>query len=141
MSDFSDYGLLVDEVTSIILMVALVLALANYFETNPVPFLIVAVMSTNVGSTGTVLGNPIGILIATKAGLTFEDFLLQAFPLMLLVLITTIGLVLFWYRHQIGELDKKIREYDNSRGAFAKLVCVPLTKEIKRNSSYLLLLC
>ncbi len=123
---------LVDEVTSIIFMAALVFALADYFETNPVPFLIITVMSTNVGSTGTVLGNPIGILIATKAGLTFEDFLLQAFPLMVLVLLVTIGLVLFWYRHQIKELDKKIREYDNSRETFAKLVCVPFTKEIKK---------
>ena len=123
---------LVDEVTSIIFMVALVLALTDYFEVNPVPFLIITVISTNIGSAGTVLGNPIGILIATKAGLNFEDFLLRAFPLMIIVLSTTIGIVLFWYRREVKELDIKINTRGNDRETFASLVCVPMTKEIRR---------
>lgn len=123
---------LVDEVTSIIFMIALVFALADYFKINPVPFLIITVMSTNIGSTGTVLGNPVGILIATKAGLTFEDFLLHAFPLMMVVLLATIGIILFWYRRQLRELNDKIKVIGNDREAFAKLVCVPMTREIRK---------
>ncbi len=123
---------LVDEVTSIFFMVALVFALADYFEVNPVPFLIITVLSTNIGSTGTVLGNPIGILIATKAGLNFEDFLFHAFPLMVMVLFIAIGVVLFWYRYQIRALDVKIKEVGNDREMFSKLVCVPMTKDIKK---------
>ncbi len=123
---------LVDEVTSIMFMVALVFALADYFETNPVPLLIMTVMSTNIGSTGTVLGNPIGVLIATKAGLTFEDFLIHAFPLMILVLLVTTAIVLFWYRRDIKKMDAKIKERGNSREQFTKFVCVPMTKEIRK---------
>ena len=123
---------LVDEVTSIIFMVALVFALADYFEVNPAPFLIITVISTNVGSTGTVLGNPIGILIATKAGLNFEDFLSHAFPLMVIVLLATISIILFWYRRQLKELDNKINKMGNDRGAFSRLVCVPMTREIRK---------
>ncbi len=123
---------LVDEVTSIIFMVALVFALTDYFEVNPVPFLIITVISTNIGSTGTVLGNPIGILIATRAGLTFEDFLLHAFPLMVIVLSAMIGIVLFWHRRELEELDTKINAHGNDREAFTKLVCVPMTREIRK---------
>jgi len=122
---------LVDEVTSIIFMISLIFVLADYFDANPLPFLIITVMSTNIGSTGTVLGNPIGILIATKAGLTFEDFLLKAFPLMLLVLGAAIAVLLWWYREEIRKLDTKIKEMGNNREAFARLICVPMTKEIK----------
>jgi len=123
---------LVDEVTSIIFMMALVFALVDYFEVNPIPFLIITVMSTNIGSTGTVLGNPIGILIATKAGLTFEDFLLRAFPLMVLVLLVTVGILLFWFRDEIRKVDNKIKEHGNDRETIAKLICVPMTREIRK---------
>ncbi len=123
---------LVDEVTSIIFMVALIFVLADYFEVKPMPFIIISVMCTNIGSAGTVLGNPIGILIATKAGFTFEDFIFNAFPLMLVVLLVTIIIVLFWYRRQIREMDIKIKEHADNRDAVVKLLCVPMTKEIRK---------
>ena len=122
----------VDEVTSILFMVALVLQLAAFFEVNPIPLLIISVISTNIGSTGTVLGNPIGILIATKAGLTFEDFLIWAFPLMLLILVVVTSILLFWYKHYIKELDAKIKSHTDLDDSFRKLVCVPMTSEIRK---------
>ena len=60
----------IDEVTSIIFMVVAVLEICDYFEVNPVPFVIISVLATNIGSAATVLGNPIGILIASKSGLS-----------------------------------------------------------------------
>jgi len=122
---------LVDEVTSIIIMTSLVFVLADYFKVNPIPLLMMTIMSTNIGSTGTVLGNPIGILIATKSGLTFEDFLFRAFPLMVLVLIVTIAILLFWYRHEISKMDVKIKHVGTDKQVFRKSVCVPLTKDIR----------
>lgn len=122
---------LVDEVTSIIFMVALIFVLADYFEISPAPFLIITVMATNIGSTGTVLGNPIGILIATKAGLTFEDFLVHAFPLMIIVLLVSIIIVLFWFKKDIKKIDSKIEEMGTDRETFKKLICVPMTRQIR----------
>src|SRR3989338_4559520 len=80
----------VDEVTSIIFIVAAVLEICDYFEVDPVPYIIISVLATNIGSAGTVLGNPIGILIATKSGLTFEDFIIKAFPLAIISLVVAI---------------------------------------------------
>src|SRR3990167_3230372 len=100
----------VDEVTSIIFIIAAILEICDYFEVEPVPFLIISVLATNIGSSGTVLGNPIGILIAAKSGLTFEDFIFKAFPIMLICLSATILIVKFWYKRELANLDNKIKE-------------------------------
>jgi len=120
----------VDEVTSIIFVVAAILEICDYFEVNPVPFIIGAVLTTNIGSTGTVLGNPIGILIATKAGLSFEDFIAKAFPLMIGCLAVTIFILMFWYRKVLEELDQKIREL-GANEMLVRLISVPPERELK----------
>jgi Na+/H+ antiporter NhaD/arsenite permease-like protein len=67
-------------------------------------------MSTNVGSCGTMLGNPVGLLIGFKAGLSFHHFLLWAFPVMLMCLLATLATLVFWYRKDIALLDQRLRE-------------------------------
>src|SRR3990167_3545896 len=114
----------VDEVTSIIFIIAAILEICDYFEVEPVPFLIIAVLATNIGSAGTVLGNPIGILIATKSGLTFEDFIIKAFPLVVVCLLAMVFLVLFWYRRAFEELDRKIKELGYNE-MLIRLISVP----------------
>ncbi|MCM8779332.1 MAG: SLC13 family permease, partial [Candidatus Omnitrophica bacterium] len=120
----------VDEVTSIIFMVVAILEICDYFEVNPSPFVISSVLATNIGSSGTVLGNPIGILIATKSGLTFEDFIFKAFPLMLVSLAVTILIIRFWYHKPLEELDKKIKEL-GANEILVRLISVPPEKILK----------
>ena len=120
----------IDEVTSIIFMVAAVLEICDYFEVEPVPYIIISVLATNIGSAGTVLGNPIGILIATKSGLTFEDFILKAFPVAMLCLLVMIFLVLFWYRHSLRKLDQKIKEL-GSNEMLIRLISVPPDRQTR----------
>ncbi len=120
----------VDEVTAIIFIVAAVFEICDYFEVNPTPFLIAAVLATNVGSSGTTLGNPIGILIASKSGLTFEDFMVKAFPVMLACLFASIILLKFWYRRQLAELDHKMKQL-GANEILIRLISVPPEKELK----------
>lgn len=118
------------EVVSIIFMVAAILEICDYFEVDPVPYIIISVFATNVGSAATVLGNPIGILIATKAGLTFEDFIIKAFPLSIACLIVTILLVIAWYRKSLKQMDKHIQEL-GANEMLIRLISVPPEKELK----------
>ena len=122
----------VDEVTSIIFMVAAILEICDYFEVRPTPFIICSVLATNIGSAGTVLGNPIGILIATKSGLSFEDFIFKAFPLMVLCLIAAVLLFMYWYRKALSELDKKIKEFGENE-MLIKLISIPPDTQLKRS--------
>ncbi len=102
---------LMGEATSIIVMVAVILEIAALLKVNPVPLVISAVLSTNVGSAATLLGNPIGVLIALRGGLSFEDFLVHAFPLSVLLLLVTIILSIFWYRGFVQELSLALVSY------------------------------
>jgi len=100
---------LVDEVTSILFITALVLELCDHFEVNPVKYVIAVVLATNIGSSWTVLGNPIGILIAFESGLAFEDFIKFALPVGLISLFVLIIIALVWFRKDFPELRESYR--------------------------------
>ena len=120
----------VDEVTSIVFMVAAILEICDYFEVESTPFIIISVLATNIGSAATVLGNPIGILIASKSGLTFEDFIVKAFPLAMLCLFITIIVLMFWYRKPIKKLEENIKKL-GANEFLIKLISVPPERNLK----------
>ncbi len=120
----------VDEVTSIIFMVAAILEICDYFEADPIPYIIISVLATNIGSAGTVLGNPIGILIATKSGLTFEDFIIKAFPLAMISLVVMIFIVIAFYKKSLEKLDQQIKKL-GSNEILIDLISVPPDKNTK----------
>jgi Na+/H+ antiporter NhaD/arsenite permease-like protein len=99
---------LVDEVTSILFITALVLDLCDFVQINPVKFIIAVVLATNIGSSWTVLGNPIGILIALRSGLTFEDFLQWALPVGVVSLIGIMVILLIWRRDELRLCKERI---------------------------------
>jgi Na+/H+ antiporter NhaD/arsenite permease-like protein len=100
---------LVDEVTSILFMTATMIHLTSRFGVNPVPFVILQVFATNIGSSATVVGNPIGVMIAMRAGLTFLDFLRWASPISLCALLVTIPISLLYYSKEIRDWKLKMR--------------------------------
>ena len=124
------FACMLDEVTSIMFIIMLIFEVTDYYEVNPVPFIIAAVFATNIGSSGTVLGNPIGILIATKASLTFEDFITHAFPLTMLSLTIILFPLMFIFRKSIHELDERIKELGGNE-MLAKLLNVPPERKVK----------
>ncbi len=99
---------LVDEVTSILFMTSLTLHLTRRFKLDPLPFIIMIVLATNVGSSATVVGNPIGVLIALRAGLSFSDFLRWATPIALANLALAIGICFLYFRKPLKELANAV---------------------------------
>ncbi|MFZ5800174.1 MAG: SLC13 family permease [Candidatus Omnitrophota bacterium] len=89
---------LMGEVAGIMVMVAVIIEICNLLDVNPSPLVVGSVISTNIGSAATVLGNPIGVLIALRGNFSFEDFLAHALPVSLLVLIITVGVLFLWNR-------------------------------------------
>ena len=100
---------LMGEVASIIIMVKIILDICDLTDTDPVPIILASVIATNIGSSGTVLGNPIGILIAARANLTFEDFMKQAFPITVMMFIVTVAILSLWYRKMISKMTEKLK--------------------------------
>ena len=101
---------LVDEVTSILFMAAITLRIAKHYRLNPIPFIIMVVFATNIGSSATVVGNPIGVLIALRSGLSFPDFLRWASPISIATLILTMVLSFWFFRKPLAQLQSAIEE-------------------------------
>ncbi len=101
---------LVDEVTSILFMAAITLRIAKHYRLNPVPFIIMVVFATNIGSSATVVGNPIGVLIALRSGLSFPDFLRWAAPISVAVLAVTAVLSFAFFRRPMADLQQAIEQ-------------------------------
>ena len=116
---------LMGEVASIIVMTKIILDISDFFDIDPIPLLISSVLATNIGSSGTLLGNPIGILIAARGNLSFEDFLRQAFPVTAVVLIASIFLLCFWYRKYIKQLNKKVSDLSGNKFFLSLISIVP----------------
>ncbi len=102
----------VDEVTSIIIVGTLIFEVCSRLKIKPVPFIIAAVIATNIGSSGTMIGNPVGILIGSKAGFTFGDFLVWAFPVMFLCLLAHILLSFALFRHPLRQFNEALQQVE-----------------------------
>ncbi|TDU87905.1 putative tyrosine transporter P-protein [Kribbella voronezhensis] len=70
-----------DNVTTVLLIAPVTLLVCERLGVNPVPFLIAEVMASNIGGTATLIGDPPNIIIASRSGLTFNDFLIHLTPL------------------------------------------------------------
>ncbi len=115
----------VDEVTSIVFVLALVFQVCDTLKIPPAPFVMIAVVATNIGSSGTMLGNPVGILIGTKAGFAFHDFLLWSMPVMVVCLAVCIGLSLLVFRADIALLSERLETRRSMQLGLGPLVRVP----------------
>ncbi len=124
---------LVDEVTSILFTSALILDFCEFFEIKPTKLIISIVFATNIGSSWTVLGNPIGILIALRSGLTFDDFMHTAFPVGVLALISIMLIVAIWMHKDLKEIRHKLHAH---RGAERRHFLDDLEKIDDRNLFY-----
>ncbi len=89
---------LVDEVTSIVFITRVVLTISALLDVNPVPLIIYTVMATNIGSSATMIGNPIGIYIALQSGADFATFVRWATPGSLLALLFLFVVMFPWLR-------------------------------------------
>lgn len=89
---------LLDNVTTVLLIAPVTLLVCERLGVNPVPFLIAEVFASNIGGAATLVGDPPNIIIASRAGLSFNDFLVHMAPLVLIVLAVFLALLPLIFR-------------------------------------------
>ncbi len=119
------FSSVVDEVSSIVVVLALVFQVCETLKVRAHPFVLIAVLCTNIGSASTMLGNPVGIFIGSKAGFTFNQFLVGAAPVALVSLVATLVAVIFWFRKDIAEMSRKMAEHRDSQRSLGPTEKVP----------------
>ena len=77
---------ILDNVTCVLLVAPVTLSVCRQLELSPAPYLISLVLASNIGGTATLIGDPPNIIIGSRAGLTFVDFLVHSLPLTIVLL-------------------------------------------------------
>jgi Na+/H+ antiporter NhaD/arsenite permease-like protein len=92
-----------DNVTTMLLMTPITIQIALALGISPLALLMPEVMASNVAGVSTLVGTPTNILIGSFAGITFNDFLTNLTPGVLLALLGLIIYSEFAYRHELKE--------------------------------------
>ncbi len=74
------FSALLDNVTTVMLIVPITLLLTEQLKQNPYPFLFAQIFASNVGGTATLIGDPPNILIGSHVGFSFMDFVVNVGP-------------------------------------------------------------
>lgn len=90
-----------DNVTTVLLIGPMTIAITRILQLNPVPFLITQILASNIGGTATLIGDPPNIMIGSASGLTFMNFICHNGLVILVVLFVTILCFRFIYGKQL----------------------------------------
>lgn len=88
---------LLDNVTTVLLIVPVTILIADALEVDPLPYLISCALASNIGGTATLIGDPPNIMIASKAQLNFMDFIYHLAPIVVVIMVFYIfAIKLIW---------------------------------------------
>lgn len=91
-----------DNVTTVLLIAPVTLAVTDRLGLSPAPYLISLVFASNIGGTATLIGDPPNIIIASRGGLSFNDFLIHAAPIAMVLLLLLVLLMRWLFRRDLA---------------------------------------
>ena len=120
-----------DNVTTVLFIVPLLIQILVRLKINPVPYVIAAVLASNIGGTATLIGDPPNIIIGSLGHFTFNDFIINLTPIVLIThIFGTLTFVLYmkwkgYLKPQITD-PKRLEEIVNS---FEVVYDIPLMRK------------
>ncbi|MGI8691514.1 MAG: ArsB/NhaD family transporter [Geodermatophilaceae bacterium] len=101
---------LLDNVTTVLLVAPVTLLVCLRLGVPPVPFLIAEVLASNIGGAATLIGDPPNIIIASRGDLSFNDFLFNMAPIVVLLLIVYLGLCRILFRRAFSYDEARVAQ-------------------------------
>jgi len=102
-------------VTTVLLIAPVTMLVCDALDLDAVPFLITEALASNIGGTATLIGDPPNIMIASKAGLSFMDFLVNLAPIVIVIMVVYIVSIRFIFGRSMTvreELRQRIMAMD-----------------------------
>jgi Na+/H+ antiporter NhaD/arsenite permease-like protein len=102
---------LLDNVTTVLLIVPVTLAICNTLKVPVYPYLFAEIFASNIGGTATLIGDPPNILIGSQVGLTFNDFVYELTPVIIIVMaVQAVIIHLLWGKdlRASAEAEKRV---------------------------------
>ncbi|MFZ5425486.1 MAG: SLC13 family permease [Thermodesulfobacteriota bacterium] len=107
-----------DNVTTVLLLAPVTLLIAQELEVDPVPYLITEALASNIGGTATLIGDPPNIMIASKAGFDFMDFIYHLTPAIIVIMVVwmLVWKMVFGKRLKVrDELRERVMSMDEGK--------------------------
>lgn len=102
------FSAFLDNVTTVLLIGPMTIMLCKTLDINPVPFLLVEIMMSNIGGTATLIGDPPNIMIGSEAGLSFAQFIMVNAPIVVVIMVVLLVIFRFMYGRHLA-VDEKSR--------------------------------
>lgn len=103
----------IDNVTTVLLMTPIVLEIMEKLKVDPRPILLSIVFASNIGGTATLIGDPPNIIIGTRAGLGFMDFIRNLTPIVVIDFFAFLILIKVMFSKWINLYESRVRVIRN----------------------------
>lgn len=108
-----------DNVTTVLLIVPVTFSITKQLQVNPIPYLLVEIIASNIGGTSTLIGDPPNIMIGSAVKeLTFMSFIDNLTAISFFILFVNIAILAFIYRKQLRtteELKARLIDMDEKK--------------------------
>ncbi|MBC7194724.1 MAG: anion permease [Caldisericia bacterium] len=104
-----------DSITVMMFISSLTIEISKILEFNPIPFILSEIVSSNIGGSATMVGDPPNVIIGTSLGYSFNDFLINVAPISIIVLIFNIIYFVLIFKKDLKTSKKvivKIKEIE-----------------------------
>lgn len=95
-------SMFLDNVTTVVLIAPVTILICEILGISPLPYLMSEAILSNTGGISTMVGDPPNILIASAANFSFNDFLVNSLPLIVIVWFVTLGMLRFLFRKDLN---------------------------------------
>ncbi|HPN31291.1 MAG TPA: SLC13 family permease, partial [bacterium] len=112
------FSAFLDNVTTVLIIVPVTILIAVELGVSPEPFVISEAISSNIGGSATLIGDPPNIMIGSAAKLTFLDFIINLTPAIVIILIASNVLLYFMFRKKLvvtNERKARIMDFDETK--------------------------
>lgn len=97
-----------DNVTTVLLIGPMTFSICQKLELNPIPYLMTQIISSNVGGTATLIGDPPNIMIGSAADISFLNFVIYDGPIVIIVMVVTVLTFKVMYRKGLSVSPEKM---------------------------------
>jgi Na+/H+ antiporter NhaD/arsenite permease-like protein len=93
---------LIDNVTTVVLITPIIFVVAERLRVSPMPLLISEILASNIGGTATLIGDPPNIIIGSRLGKDFGDFIVSAMPAIAVALVAYLIFARWLFRQELA---------------------------------------
>ncbi|MFZ3072513.1 MAG: ArsB/NhaD family transporter [Thermodesulfobacteriota bacterium] len=91
------FSAFLDSVTAVLLIAPITLLITDELKVTPYPFLYSQILTSNIGGTATLVGNPPIVMIGSAQGFTFMDLVINVAPVIVVILAATLAVFKIFY--------------------------------------------